>query len=206
MTDLLGYINENFQIGEPIFLSEIPEKNEDVKRQKMKKLVDDGSLNRLYNGVYFRNYVNAFGEEGNISFERLIEKRFISREGRIFGYVTGYALVNEAGLTTQVPPVLEIASNKASTAQRKIELAGRKAIIYKPVVEINGENVSSLRFLDLMACIDKYAEFQTEGQNVLKRFTKETNVDFDLVKRYIGLYPDKTYRNIYDWGMMNELV
>jgi len=31
-------------------------------------------------------------------------------------------------------------------------------------------------------------------------------VDFERVKKYISLFPDRVYRNIYQGGLMNELV
>ena len=41
------YIIENFKNGEPIFLSELPGESKDYLRQEMKKLVDEGKLERL---------------------------------------------------------------------------------------------------------------------------------------------------------------
>ena len=32
------------------------------------------------------------------------------------------------------------------------------------------------------------------------------NVNFEMVKQYISLYPDRVFRNIYQGGLMNELV
>ena len=47
------YIIENYKNGEPIFLTELPGDSKDYLRQEMKKLVDEGKLERLYNGVYW---------------------------------------------------------------------------------------------------------------------------------------------------------
>ena len=32
------------------------------------------------------------------------------------------------------------------------------------------------------------------------------NVDFEQIKEYISLFTDRVYRNIYQGGLMNELV
>lgn len=80
-------------------------------------------------------------------------------------------------------------------------------IIYKPIVEINEENKSALQFLDFMSSIDKYSELVAEElQHKLKKFVKLINVDFRKVKKYISLFPDRVFRNIYQGGLMNELV
>ena len=44
------------------------------------------------------------------------------------------------------------------------------------------------------------------GIDKLKQFVKEVIVDFEQVKEYISLFPDRVYRNIYQGGLMNELV
>ena len=40
----------------------------------------------------------------------------------------------------------------------------------------------------------------------LKKYTESVKVDFKTVKEYIKLYPDKVYKNIYEGGLMGELV
>ena len=80
-------------------------------------------------------------------------------------------------------------------------------IVYKPIVEINDENKTALQFLDLMSSIDKYSELSGEElKDKLKEVVKNMNVDFTKVKQYISLFPDRVFRNIYQGGLMNELV
>ena len=91
--------------------------------------------------------------------------------------------------------------------QRKINIDGRIIIIYKPLVVITEENKTALQFLDFMSTIDKYNELEEEEyKEKLKRFVKAMKVDFSIVKQYISVFPDCVYRNIYQGGLMNELV
>lgn len=204
---LYDYIKENFEVDEPIFLSELPGTSKEAIRQEMKKLVDEGKLLRLYNGVYFQSYKTIIGTEGKASVKKFIDKKFLNPGGKVSGYITGIALLNEYGFTTQVPAVIEVVSNEATTKQRKIEVGGRKIILYKPNAEIKEDNVSSLRFLDIMEMIDKYVEFSEKmTKRKLDSFVKEANVDFNQVKEYLPYYPDRVYKNLYKWGLMNELV
>ena len=111
------------------------------------------------------------------------------------------------GFTTQNPACIEVCSNEATTKQRKVDIDGRRVIVYKPVTEITEENITTLQFLDLMSSIDKYSELTGDLLiDKLKQFVKEVNVDFEQVKEYISLFPDRVYRNIYQGGLMNELV
>lgn len=52
--------------------------------------------------------------------------------------------------TTQNSACIEVCSNEATTKQRKMDMDGRKIIVYKPVAEITEENRTTLQFLDLM--------------------------------------------------------
>ena len=40
----------------------------------------------------------------------------------------------------------------------------------------------------------------------LKKYVGAAKVDFSVTKELLPLYPDKVYRNIYEGGLMGELV
>ena len=201
------YIVDNYKNGEPIFLSELPGSSKDYLRQEMKKLVDEGKLERMYNGVYYLAYYTILGTKGKVSIEQYIDKKYLSAGGKASGYITGLQLANQYGFTTQNPACYEVCSNEATTKQRKQDVDGNKIVVYKPVAEVNEKNRSALQFLDLMSTIDKYSELSgKELLAKLKRFVDIVKVDFSIVKEYLPLYPDRVYRNIYEGGLMGELV
>lgn len=204
---LYDYIITNYEKDEPIFLAELPGKSKESIRQEMKKLTDEGKIERLYNGVYFLAYRTILGTKGKVSVDKFIQKKFLEVNGEISGYITGIPLANMYGFTTQNPSCYEVCSNEASTKQRKLVIDGRKIVVYKPVVNISKENKGALQFLDLMSNIDKYSEISgDELAKRLREFVTMVGVDFELVKQYISLFPDRVYRNIYQGGLMNELV
>lgn len=204
---LYDYILKNYKKGEPIFLTELPGDSRDYVRQEMKKLTDMGKLERLFNGVYYLPYTTILGTKGKMSVEKYVDKKYIYANGEVSGYVTGIQLANEYGFTTQNPAFIEVCSNEATTKQRKLNIDGRNLIIYKPITEITAENQTALQFLDLMTNIDKYSELSGESlKSKLQEFVKSLNIDFASVKKYIALFPDRVYRNIYQGGLMGELV
>lgn len=204
---LYDYIISNYEKDEPIFLAELPGKSKESIRQEMKKLADEGKIERLYNGVYFLSYQTILGTKGKVSVDKFIQKKFLETSGEISGYITGIQLANMYGFTTQNPSCYEVCSNEASTKQRKLDIDGRQIIVYKPVVDVTKENKGALQFLDLMSTIDKYSEISgDELAKKLREFISMVGVDFELVKKYIYLFPDRVYRNIYQGGLMNELV
>lgn len=202
---LYDYLLENYEEGEPIFLSELPGNSRDYVRQEMKKLVDEGKLERLYNGVYYLSYTTILGTKGKISVDKYVDKKYLNNKSN--GYITGLQLANLYGFTTQNPSCIEVCSNEATTKQRKLSIDGRDLIVYKPVTKINDENASTLQFLDLMTTIDKYSEVTgDEFKNKLNNYVEKEKIDFSLVKKYLALFPDRAYRNIYQGGLMSELV
>ena len=197
------YIINNFKKGEPIFLNEIPGSSKEVIRQEMKRLTDEGKLERLYNGVYYIPYTTILGTKGKISIDNFIEKKYL----KTGGFLTGVSLVNKYGFTSQNPSVYEIRSNAATTKQRKMEIDGNNLIIYKPLTVITKENIRELEFLDLMSIIDKYSELSGEEyKNKLREYVNNVDINFNVVKEYISLFPAVVYKNIYEGGLMNELV
>ena len=204
---VLDYIINNYSNGEPIFLSELPGGSKDYLRQEMKKLVDEGRLERLYNGVYYLSYITILGTKGRISIDKYIEKKYLTVDGKAAGYITGLQLANKYGFTTQNPSCYEICSNEATTKQRKQEIDGNTIVVYKPVTNINETNKTALQFLDLMSVIDKYSEISgSELSAKLKKYVQAVKLDFTVVKEYLPFYPDRVYRNIYVGGLMGELI
>lgn len=204
---LYDYIITNFQKDEPFFLVELPGKSREAVRQEMKKLTDEGKVVRLYNGVYYLSYKTILGTKGRVSVDKFIKKKYLEVNGETTGYITGMQLANMYGFTTQNPSCYEVCSNEASTKQRKFDVDGRQIIVYKPAVDISEENKGALQFLDLMCTIDKYSEVNgDEFTAKMREFIRNAEVDFEQVKKYISMFPDRVYRNIYQRGLMNELV
>ena len=197
------YIMNNFKKGEPIFLNEIPGSSKEVVRQEMKRLTDEKKIERLYNGVYYIPYKTILGTEGKVSIDQFIEKKYLS----VGGYLTGLSLVNKYGFTSQNPSVYEICSNEASTKQRKLDIDGNNLIIYKPLSVITKDNIRELEFLSLMSIIDKYSELSgLEYRNKLREYVSKVGINFIIVKEYISLFPAIVYKNIYEGGLMRELL
>ena len=204
---LYDYLKRAYKNSEPIFLAEIDGYSKEYVRQEMKRLTDEGKLERLYNGVYYISYKTILGTKGRVSIKRFIEKKFLSDSNGIQGYYTGLYLANSLGFTTQNPSCYEVCSNNATTKQRKMQVDGFELIVYKPVVEISKDNFKELQFLDLMTVIDKYNELKNEEmRKKLREFVDEYKIDFLKVKSYLPFYPDKVYKNIYIGGLMDELV
>lgn len=73
--------------------------------------------------------------------------------------------------------------------------------------KISSDNINKLKFLDLMTNIDKYSELSINGSKIrLREDIQKYKIDFNKVKKNLPKYPDRIYRNIYEGGLMGELV
>ena len=90
---LYDYIINNYDKDEPIFLFELPGNSKDYIRQEMKKLVDEGKMERLYNGVYYTAYTTILGTKGKVSVDKFIEKKYLLYQGETSGYITGILFI-----------------------------------------------------------------------------------------------------------------
>lgn len=204
---LYDYIVASYEKDEPIFLADLPGQSKESIRQEMKRLTDEGKVEKLYNDVYHLSYTTILGTKGKVSVDKFVRKRFLEVNGKTIGYITGLQLANMYGFTTQNPSCYEVCSNEASDKEEKIYIDGRQIIVYKPVVIISEENRSALQFLDLMSTIEQYSEVGgVEFTNKMKAFIDAEGVDFQEAKKYISMFPDKVYRNICEAGLMGELV
>lgn len=205
---LYEYLKEKFGENEPIFVSEIsvPGMSDANIRQQLKQLTDKGLLKRFDTGIYFIPKETGFPLGSMISGEQVIEKKYLKNDSDRCGYISGLTVVNQLGLTTQVPMVYEIVTNKATTDYRKTMLARLNVIVRKPYVEITEDNYKALQFLDLIKDIDIYSEVTRERQKErLLAYMKAINLKFSDMEPYLKYYPDKIYKNLYETGLLNGI-
>ena len=122
--------------------------------QRINSAISKGSLERYGRGVYCIPRQGLFGKVP-LSAESVIERKFIACGDEVFGYYSGLTLENRAGLSEQVPAVLEITTNASSKGVRSLGPAGgwKDVVIRKPRCEVTAENVDVLRFLDAVSAI-----------------------------------------------------
>ncbi|MBQ7058293.1 MAG: hypothetical protein IJM83_03195, partial [Firmicutes bacterium] len=117
---ILNYLKDNYRSNEPIFLSEIsiPDIKPSSLRLQMKRLTEDGIIRRFDTGIYYLPAKTMFRFVSSLSPDEVIRKKFLYENGSCCGYVSGMMFANQLGLTTQVPLVYEVYTNKATTDYR----------------------------------------------------------------------------------------
>lgn len=114
-----------------------------------------------------------------------VMRKYVQNKSEIYGYVTGISFANQLGLTTQMPAVIEVVTNREATNGRMITVGSQRVRVKKPAITISDSNAELLQLLDSIGQAEKYTELTIEE-------TKETLLS------YIWLEPIWNY-NTDDW-------
>lgn len=200
MKEFEDILLERFGEGRPILVGDILSLLPDVSRvtvyQRINSAISKGSLERYGRGVYCIPRQGLFGKVP-LSAESVIERKFIACGDEVFGYYSGLALENRAGLSEQVPAVLEITTNASSKGVRSLGPAGgwKDVVIRKPRCEVTAENVDVLRFLDAVSAISpkKMGKAALRSLGGLAR-----KAGRDRAFAYADYYPAKTSKRLIE--------
>ncbi len=208
INEVYNYIENNYKPNEPIFLSELNIQNMKAVyiRQQMKKLTESGQLKRFDSGIYYIPKKSMFRSGSTLSIDEVIKKKYLMNGMNRCGYVGGVLFANQLGLTTQVPSVYEIYTNKATTEYRETQLANLRIILRKPYCKIDEKNAPTLQFLDLLKEIVDISEIDgKELTNRLISYMKTKEIRFDNIKPFLPFYPERIYRNMYEVGLLKGI-
>ena len=205
--NVVNYLKETYGYSVPIFLRDIRigRKSKTAIRKELSRAVKKGEIVRKSNGVYCFKEENSYID--GVTFEAIIEQKYIKDDFgfpgldvvNTFGYYTGLTFQNYIGISTQVPAVIEIVTNKTS-CKRIVTINGRKAIIKKPKAEINYNNYKILQFLDLINSLDN--DEIREHSSILYQYIRNNFIRKNL-DDYLDLYPLKVYYLLLYGGLLN---
>ena len=204
--NVYSYIESNYRPNEPIFLSnlDIPGMKAVSIRQQLKKLTEAGKLKRFDTGIYYIPKKSIFRSGSTLSVDVVIKKKYLEDGENCCGYVGGILFANQLGLTTQVPGVYEVYTNKATTEYRETRLANLRVILRKPYCVIDAENVATLQFLDLLKEIESISEVDGEElTNRLLSYMRQKGIGFENIRQFLPYFPERIYKNMYEVGLLN---
>ena len=99
--------------------------------------------------------------------------------------------------------VITVVSNKATTKERRIRLAGREIILRKPRYDVDEMNFRILQLLDLILDIDIYCEVSyEEGRKRVAQYLQKWLLQFSYMEEYFSYYPIKLFKNLYEMGLL----
>jgi hypothetical protein len=203
---LSEYLKEKYGLNEPIYVEEIAFKNYSRPwiNKELKKMVDSGEIKRFDTGIYYFPQKLFFGDSC-LDPRKVVERRFLSGGGEIYGYIAGGSLLNMAGLSTQVPNLIELVTNNESTRVRDISVGNQRVRARRSRTTVTKENASTLQFLDLMNAITPSTMDETE-QFMLRKYIQSSGVTRTSVAQYADFFPARAMKNMIESGAAYELT
>lgn len=206
---LKTYLMENYGYSEPIFLNDLSIEglSENAVRQSVKRLVASGFLERYDNGIYYIPKHGGLLRKSYLDPSMVIIRKYVENQSDKYGYITGLSFANQLGLTTQMPAVIEIVTNRESTNGRMLMVGNQKVRVKKSSISVSEDNAELLQLLDAIGQAERYTELTIEETiDILityirkKKFTKEQLSDVS------SALTGATAKKMIEWGMIYEFA
>ena len=206
-TALMDYLLTNYNLGEPIFVKDVPlGTSPDSTRQMLYTLCKEGLLRRCATGVFALPWFTSDMTECKIDPKTIIHAQYISRRGKVFGYYSGASAAYLLNLSNVLPDVQYIATN-IGTRKKEVTLGGTRAVVSIARAEVTAENYRILQLLDVIHEIRKLPHLNlSEAVPTLQDYIQKQGLSRQELLHYIGFYPDATYRNLLQLGLYASFV
>ncbi len=206
---LKTYLMENYGYNEPIFLNELSVEglSKNAIRQSVKRLTANGFLERYDSGIYYIPKSGGLLGKSYLDPTVVIMRKYVESKSNQYGYITGLSFANQLGLTTQMPAVIEIVTNREATNGRTVFLGNQRVRVKRSVIAVSDSNAELLQFLDSVGQAEKYTELTLdETVNRLIAYTKKKQFTKNQLSEVIPALTEATAKKLIEWGMIYEFA
>jgi hypothetical protein len=169
------------------FITEVNKKEAVIKA--LNRMVKSGKIAKLSKGKYYKPENTPFGNlQPN---QAQVVKDLLEENGKITGYLTGYSIYNQLGLTTQVSNTIQIGKNQIRPNFKRerytISFVKQKNTITK-------ENIPLLQILDAIRYVKKIpdASIEVSCKRFLAIIKKLSDKEMNTLIRLALKYPPAT--------------
>lgn len=152
------------------FITEVNKKEAIIKA--LNRMVASGKIMKLAKGKYYKPETTPFGSL--LPDQKQVVKDLLEENGKVIGYLTGYSIYNQLGLTTQVSNTIQIGRNQIRPNFKR----ERYTISFiKQKNTITKENIPLLQILDALRYIKKIPDAGIESScrrflSIIKELTE----------------------------------
>lgn len=204
---LKEYLEKTYGYNEPILISEIKLEslNDNALRQYFKRMVKSGDLIRFDTGVYYLSKDSRLLEKPYLDPIKVITRKYIENGTETYGYFSGAYFSNQLGLTTQMPAVIEVVTDKEATKGRTVTVGRQNVRLRRPAMQITKENALLLQFLDAVSTAEKYAELpQQEMTALLKQYLCKHSFTRKQLADSLSSVTAQTAKKLIEWGLIYD--
>lgn len=198
------------QYGEntPIFFEDIANVCSGYTRGRVYQLIDaamnSGLLAKAGYDCYYIPTTTPFGKS-LLNPRKVIEKKYISNKGEVYGFYTGVALLNSFGITTQMPNVIEVFTNNEATKSRRVTINNQTIIVKRARTTINNSNYKEMMLLELFNLADIRSIDARATQKIVD-YIKQNNISIQSIMKYAKFVPARAIKNFMSSEVQNAFA
>ncbi len=195
---LFEAILQKYGTNEPILSSDISFRDYSKPwiYKQLNQLCDEGKLVRYEKGIYYIPITTPFGMS-ILNPTKVIEIKYISRNGEKMGYYSGLTFRNQLRLTNQMSNVIELYTNNETSRVRDVRVGAQRVLLRKARTEVTAANADVLSFLELMNDLEPKA-LDDEKKAILKKFIADRKIARKDITEYAPFFPDRALRNLVE--------
>lgn len=206
---LKEYLMDNYGYNEPIFLNELSIEglSDNAVRQSVKRLAACGFLERYDSGIYYIPKCGGLLGKSYLDPDMVIMRKYIENKSKKYGYITGLTFANQLGLTTQMPAVIDVVTNREATNGRMVMVGSQKVRVKKSVIPVSENNAELLQLLDSIGQAEKYTELTIkETVDVFIAYMRTKKFTKKQLSEVVSALTGPTAKKMIEWGMIYEFA
>ena len=155
----------------------------------IERLIAKGIVKRISTGLFYKPIITVFGELRPREAELI--KSYLFEKNKRIAYITGTALYNRMGLTTQIPTTIKLACRSKRIT---ISTENVQAKPVKSYVDVTNNNYYLLEILDALKDFTKIPDLDKNSaiKYLLNKLTKLTEKDKSRIINISLYYPPRT--------------
>jgi hypothetical protein len=201
---LINYLEERFERNKPILFEDIVygDYSQVWLFKELNKLCSEGKLKKYSKGIYYLPVQSRLGGIKSLDPYDVIEIKYIRNKNEVYGFYSGWGLLNSIGISTQMPSVAAICSNNEASRKRTITLDNRKFVLRKPYLEITKDNIETVRFLDVITEMPEWFVFDKEKTTAILNYFNDKGISKKSVSECSKSFPEKTSKRLIESEMI----
>lgn len=206
--DLVKCLKNQYGENMPIFFEDIANVCSGYTRGRVYQLIDaamnSGLLAKAGYDCYYIPTTTPFGKS-LLNPRKVIEKKYISNKGEVYGFYTGLVLLNSFGITTQMPNVIEVFTNNEATKSRRVTINNQTIIVKRARTTINNSNYKAMMLLELFNLADIRSIDARATQKIVD-YMKQNNISIQGIMKYAKFVPARAIKNFMSSEVQNAFA
>ncbi len=206
---LKNYLLDNYGYNEPIFLNDLSVEgmSSNAVRQSVKRLAASGFLERYDSGIYYIPQKGGLLGKSYLDPSVVIMRKYVENRSNKYGYITGLSFANQLGLTTQMPAVIDVVTNREATNGRMLMIGNQKVRVKKSSIPVSEENAELLQLLDGVGHAEKYTELpMKETIDILIKYMRKKQFTKSQLSDVSSALTGATAKRMIEWGIIYEFA